>query len=74
MNAAIVRDVVAVIAPRRGVERQQPDGVASQVADVFEAIVEPDKVADPVGIRVEEPANAVQLIDNGIFVPAVVVA
>ena len=36
MHVAIVADVVAVIEPRRGIERQQPDRVDAEIGDVVE--------------------------------------
>ncbi|MNX90728.1 hypothetical protein D3C86_1227880 [compost metagenome] len=72
MHAAVVRDVVAVVPARRGVEGQQPDGVDPQAGDVVQLGDQPGKVAHAIAVRVEEGLD-VQLIDDGILVPELVV-
>ena len=45
-----VGDVVAVVAERRGVHRQEPDAVDAEVADVVELLGHPAKVAHAVAV------------------------
>ena len=68
MHAAIVGDVVAVVAPRRGIERQQPDRVDAEIGDVVELGDQARKVADAVVVRIEERLD-VQLVDDRVLVP-----
>jgi hypothetical protein len=67
MDVVVVGDVVAVIASRRGVERQQPDGVDAEVLDVVEPLGKAAKVADAVLIAVVEGTD-VDLVDDRILV------
>ena len=68
VDAAVVGDVVAVVAQRRRVERQQPDRGDAEVLEVVEPLREPDEVADAVAVAVGERAH-VQLVDDGVLVP-----
>src|SRR5579862_6971593 len=68
MNVTIVGDVVAVVPARRGIERQQPDGVDAAVLDVVQPFGEPAKVADTIPVAVVESAD-MQLVDDGVLVP-----
>ena len=78
-QAAVIRvhglvfgDVVTVVAPWRGVERQQPQGVDAQLGDVVELADQAGEVADAVVVRIEERLD-VQLVDDGVLVPQRVV-
>ena len=68
MDAAIIGDVVAVVAPRRGIERQQPDRIDAELGDVVELLHQARKVADAVIVRIEERFD-MQLIDDRVLVP-----
>ena len=48
VDIPVVGDVVAVVAQRRRVERQQPDRVDAEVLDVVELVGQPAEVADAV--------------------------
>ena len=58
-----VRHVVAAVAKRRGVERQEPDAVDPEPLEVVELLPEPAEVAHPVVGRVEERPR-VQLVED----------
>ncbi|MNF73872.1 hypothetical protein D3C84_558880 [compost metagenome] len=73
VHAPVFGDVVAVIAPWRGVERQQPEGVDAQVGDVVELGDQAGKVTDPVVVGIEIGFH-VQLIDHRVLVPERVIA
>ena len=73
MDAAVVGDVVAVVAPRRRVEGQQPERVDAELGDVVELREQPGEVADAVVVGVEEGLH-VQLVDDRVVVPERVVA
>ena len=68
VDAVVVGDVVAVVAQRRRVERQEPEAGDAQVLEVVELLDQAGEVAHPVVVAVEERLD-VQLIDDGIFVP-----
>jgi hypothetical protein len=68
IDAAVVGDVVAVVAQRRGVERQHPEGVDAERLDVVELLQQAGEVADAVVGRIEERLD-VQLVDDGVLVP-----
>ena len=68
MHGAVVGDIVAVVAPRRGIEGQKPDRGRPQLDDVVELRRQPGQVADAVVVRIEERLH-VHLIDDRILVP-----
>ena len=68
VDAAIVGDVVAVVAQRRGIERQQPQRGDAEVLEVVELPGQALKIADAVIARVEERLD-VQLVDDRVLVP-----
>jgi hypothetical protein len=68
MDRAVVGDVVAVVASRRGIERQQPQRVDAQIGDVVELGDQAGEVADAVVVRIEERLH-MQLVDDRVLVP-----
>ena len=68
MHAAVVGDVVTVVAARRGIEGQQPDRGDAEIGDVVELGDQSGKIADAVVIGVEEGLD-VKLVDDRILVP-----
>ena len=68
MDVGVVGDVVAVVAQRRRIERQQPERVDAQLLDVVEALRQSGEVADAVAVRVVERLD-VHLVDDGVLVP-----
>ncbi len=68
VDADVVGDVVAVVAQRRGEERQQPEAGDAQVLQVVELLDQPAKVADAVVVGVVEGAD-VDLVDDRVLVP-----
>ena len=68
VDVLVVGNVVAVVAQRRGIERQQPQGGDAEVLQVVELAAQPLKVADAVVVGVEEGLD-VQLIDDRVLVP-----
>lgn len=68
MHAAVVGDVVAVVAARRRIERQQPHRVDAELRDVVELRDQAGEIADAVVVGVEERLH-VQLVDDRILVP-----
>ena len=68
VDVAVVGDVVAVVAPRGGVERQQPQCVDAEVLDVVELARQAGEVAAAVVVAVEEGAD-VHLVDDRILEP-----
>ncbi len=72
VHAAVVGDVVAVVASRRGVEGQQPDRIDAQVGDVVELGNQPGQIAHAVVVGIEERLH-MQLVDHRVLVPKAVV-
>ena len=63
-----VGDVVAAVAQRRGVERQQPDAVDPEPLQVVELLGQPAEVARAVAVAVEEAAD-VDLVEDRALEP-----
>jgi tetrahydromethanopterin S-methyltransferase subunit A len=68
VDAVEVRDVVAVVAKRRGIHRQDPDAVDAELLDVVEPRGEPREVADAVAVAVHERLD-VDLVEHRVLVP-----
>jgi hypothetical protein len=68
MHVAVVGDVIAVVAQRRGIEGQQPQRVDAELLDIVEALRQAGEVAEAVAVRVVERLD-VHLVDDGVLVP-----
>jgi len=68
VDRLVRRDVVAVVAQRRRIERQQPDAVRAELLDVVESFDQPSKIAIAVRVRILERLD-VGLIYDRVFVP-----
>jgi len=68
MDRVEVGDVVAAVAQRRGVHRQQPDAVDPEPLQVVELLGQPAEVAASVVVAVEEAAH-VDLVEDGALEP-----
>src|SRR3546814_5388287 len=68
VDGGVVGDVVPVVAERRGIERQHPDGVDAELGDVVEPVDQSCEVADAVAVAVLERLD-VQLVDDRVLVP-----
>ena len=68
VDLVVVGDVVAAVAQRAGVHRQQPDDVDPQPLQVVELLGQAAEVARAVGVAVEEPAQ-VDLVEDGRLEP-----
>src|ERR1700728_948200 len=66
----IVRDVVAEVNLRRGVDRTEPDGVHAEGLQVVEPARNPVQVTDAVTIKILKAAR-VDLVDQGMLPPDV---
>ena len=72
IDAAVVGDVVAVVAAGAGIERQQPERGDAEVLQIVELLGQAGEIADAVVVAVGERLD-VQLIDDRVLVPQVVV-
>src|SRR5262249_10928721 len=72
VDVAIIGNVVAVVAPWRRVERQQPDRIDAEAGDVIELLQQAGKIAHPVVVRVKKRFD-VKMIDDRVLVPERVV-
>ena len=68
IHIQIVRDIVAVVAQRRGKERQQPQARDAQILQIIQLLHQPGKVADAVVVAVHECAD-VQFVDDRVLEP-----
>ena len=66
--AGVVRDVVAVVFQRRGIERQEPDGGDAEVLDVIQLLGESPEIAGAVAVGIEEGAD-VDFVDDAALIP-----
>ena len=72
IDVAVVGNVVAVVAARARIERQQPQRGDAEIAQIIEPLGQPGEIADAVAIAVVECLD-VQLIDDGVLEPQPVV-
>ena len=70
MDSEVVRDVVAPVDVRRGVNRVEPDPVDPEPLEVVEPGDDPGEVADPVAVGVGERAR-VDLVEDAAAPPGV---
>src|SRR3546814_2840739 len=68
VDAAVIGDVVAVVAQRRRIEGEEPECGDSEILNIVELFDEFAKVAYAVVVRIEERLH-VNLIDDGVLVP-----
>src|SRR6266513_5585905 len=68
INIVIIGDVVAVIAQRRWIKGQEPDGGDAELLEIIELLDQSTEVADAVAIAVMEGLD-VQLVNDRVFVP-----
>ena len=68
IDPGVVRDVVAEVGERRGVEGRDPEGVDPEPNEVIEALDDAEKVADAVAVRVLKGPR-VDLVDDRVLPP-----
>ncbi len=73
IDVAVVGDVVAVVAAGRGVERQQPQRGDAEILQIVELVGQPREIADAVIVAVVKRLH-MELVDDGVLVPKLVVA
>ena len=71
IDLAILGNVVAVVAARRGVERQQPERGDAEILQIVELVGQAGEVADAVVVAVGEGLD-VQLVDDRVLEPQLV--
>ena len=64
----IIGNVVAVVAHRRRIKRQQPDRRDAEFLQIIQLLHEPAEIAHAVAIAVAKSFN-VQLVNDGVLVP-----
>jgi len=70
IDRVIIRDVVAVVLPRRLLKRHQPDRGDAKTGEVVEPAHQTLEIADAIGVGVHVSADR-QTIKNGVLVPEV---
>src|SRR5579864_528613 len=68
MDIAVVGNIIAIVAQRRGKERQQPNGGDAEILDVVEFLDQTRNVADAIAIGVVKSLE-MQLVNDCILVP-----
>ena len=68
VDAVVVADVVAAVAPGTGMDRIQPQARDAQSGQVIEAADQPSQIAAAVTVRVLERRH-VEAVDDGLLVP-----
>jgi hypothetical protein len=68
MDIHVMRDVVAVVAERRRVERQEPDSSDAEILNIVELLGQACEVTDPITVTVVKRAY-VKLVDDRVLVP-----
>ncbi len=68
VDAAVVGDVVAEVAHRRGEDRRQPQRVDTEIGQVVELAGDAGEVADAVAVRIGERPR-IDLVDDGVAPP-----
>src|SRR5689334_19120442 len=68
MNLQVAGDVVAVIAHRRRVKRQQPEGIDAERLEIIQLRGEARKIADTVAVAVVERTDA-EFVEDGVLIP-----
>src|SRR5689334_8354615 len=68
INVEIIRNVVAIIAQRRRIKRQEPDRGCTQLGEIIELFNQPAEIPNSIAIAVVKGLN-VQLVDDRILVP-----
>jgi hypothetical protein len=71
VDAVVVGDVIAVVPPGRGLEREQPEGGDAERRKVVEPAAQPLEVADAVAVGVGKGPHR-KLVDERVLVPACV--
>ena len=72
MHGLVFGDVVAIVAQRRRIERQEPERVDVERLHVVELLDQPWKIAEAITIAVAKRLD-VQLVDDRVLVPERVV-
>ena len=70
IDAEEVRDVVAVVAVGRGIERHQPQAADAQPGQVVDPLGQPDQIAAAVAVGVEERLD-VEAVEDRVLPPQV---
>ena len=73
IDSAIIGNVIAVVAQRRGIEWHDPDRGRAEILDVIELLREASEIADAVIVGIEIGFH-MQLIDYRVAIPLQVVA
>ena len=71
IDVAVVGNVVAVVAPRRWIERQQPQRGDAEILEIVQLAGQAGEIADAVVVAVGERLD-VKLIDDRVLEPELV--
>ena len=68
IHREVVRDVVAIVPERRGIEREQPEGGDTKFGEIIQSLDQTPEVAEAVAIAVLERFD-VKFVNDRVFVP-----
>ncbi len=69
MNVGVIGDIVAIVAQRRRIERQEPERRDTQVLQIIELFRKADEIADAVAVAVAKSAH-MGFVNHRFLVPA----
>src|SRR3954471_13285192 len=71
IDVTVVRNVITVVAPRRWIEWQQPQGGDPEILEIVQLAGEAGEISDTVAVAVGKRLD-VKLINDGVFEPELV--
>ena len=71
IDVTVVRNVIAVVAPRRRIERQQPEGGDTEIFQIVQFAGQPGEISDTVAVAVGKCLD-MKLIDDRVLEPELV--
>lgn len=69
--AIVIRDIVSVVSPWRGLKGHEPDGSDPKPLQIIQAAHEPLEIANAIAVRVHERSHR-EAIDDCVFVPEII--
>src|SRR6266436_2340351 len=68
VDVEIIGDVVAIVAQRRRIKRQEPNGCYAELLQIIELLDQATEIAHSIAVTVAERLD-VQLVDDRVLVP-----
>src|SRR4030095_3716397 len=68
VHIAVVRNIVAIITQRRGIERQEPEGRHAEITQIGQLLDKSLKITDAIAIAIIKGPH-MQFVNDGVLVP-----